>query len=271
MAEVNLGGSALISPQPGAAAPAPARTCLEKIEHSVVSLSSKPGSDILPERSSRGGRAASVNGQLSPFECLSISSIGSGAGPPTSALTPRSVTATAVTASAPAAQPALTRAAPVTREAVPDKDSTTVTKSARAAMQREIAFCRMQRDAALSALSTMQEMWGGSGTTPSAEELLRQQSDRAALAAAADMRVEVANLKAELAKVRSSEAAMRDTFKTHLRSVATMCTEICGLGKTESPSEKVRRDLIAVCEQIKADLGHAGTAPGGRSRPIVRP
>ena len=54
MAEVNLGGSALVSPQPGAAAPAPARTCLEKIEHSVVSLSPKPGSDILPERSSRG-------------------------------------------------------------------------------------------------------------------------------------------------------------------------------------------------------------------------
>ena len=56
---------------------------------------------------------------------------------------------------------------------------------------------QMQRDAA-SPHCLRWEMWVA-GTTPSAEELLRQQSDRAALAAAPTCG-EVANLKAELTK-----------------------------------------------------------------------
>ena len=69
----------------------------------------------------------------------------------------------------------------------------------RQAAVREAALCAMQRDAALSALCAMQELWGVPGEqllTP--EQLLSKQSKMVSLEHAAQLRGECAALRAEL-------------------------------------------------------------------------
>ena len=98
--------------------------------------------------------------------------------------------------------------------------------------RREASLCRMQRDAALSALTTMEELWGPcqedrTQSMPCAATLLREASQSAALAAAAELRTAAAQMRAELRRLRAAEAAARTLTTDHLRAFAVTCTEMC--------------------------------------------
>lgn len=122
---------------------------------------------------------------------------------------------------------------------------------------REAALCIMQRDAALSALSAMQEMWGApSAGVTSAEELLVAQSRVGALQTAATCKAECAALRDELRRLRASEAATRARCTQQLGSLAHACNMLVQTGIGEA-NEKMKRDVL---ESIAA-VNMAARAP----------
>ena len=119
---------------------------------------------------------------------------------------------------------------------------------------REAAISTMQRDAALSALSAMQEIWG----TPdeglmSAEQLLVTQS-KIALKEAAKLQPELKELRAELKRLRASEEATRAFCVAQLGSLAEKCAQFAQVG---SAAFEEKRALLAFCTDLQNRLQRA--------------
>ena len=120
---------------------------------------------------------------------------------------------------------------------------------------REAAISTMQRDAALSALSAMQEIWG----TPdeglmSAEQLLVTQSKMLALKEAAKLQPELKELRAELKRLRASEEATRAFCVAQLGSLAEKCAQFAQVG---SAAFEEKRALLAFCIDLQNRLQRA--------------
>jgi hypothetical protein len=116
---------------------------------------------------------------------------------------------------------------------------------------RDAAMCALSRDAALSALSAMQEMWGASGAVPSAAELLSEQSRIGALAAAAACRVECCELREEVRRLRAAEEATRAACTQQLGGLARACALLLKAGGGGDADAQLRREVLELCEQAK--------------------
>ena len=114
------------------------------------------------------------------------------------------------------------------------------------------------RDAAMAALTTMQELCG----TPQDQmqlvsQLLEEQGRLAAITAAAELRGETVKLKVQLAKIRHAQAAQRETQREDLLSLvlAPSCaTRYVSRMTTAVPAQSQRaveglRRGLALCDR----------------------
>jgi len=136
----------------------------------------------------------------------------------------------------------------------------------RVAAVKEAALCTMQRDAALAALVTMQELYGEPHERiPSIAELVDTQNHSTAMQSATALREETAKLRGQLTKLRQAEAASRDSQRAHLQSLARACTQLCHavLPPHENRSEReaqraaegLRREVLSLCDGVRRDVG----------------
>jgi hypothetical protein len=152
----------------------------------------------------------------------------------------------------------------------------------------------MQRDAALSALSAMQELFGSPPESiPTAADLLVVQTKALALETAASQQAELARLRAELTKLRVTEAATREFARTQLHSLSRVAASLCSpppsrtnasasssnsscAAEAASGSSSaveghpalpttMRKELLAVCEHVRREL-EAGPLRNGVKR-----
>ena len=135
----------------------------------------------------------------------------------------------------------------------------------RLAALKEAALSAMQRDAALSALATLQEFFGAApDQVPSIDRLLVAQSQSTGLEAAAALKVETARLRAAVGKIRASEAASRDWYRQQLQTLARACAQLThACLPPEAPREatrtvdSLRREVLALVEQVRRELDAA--------------
>ena len=124
----------------------------------------------------------------------------------------------------------------------------------------------MQRDAALSALSAMQELFGAPPeSVPSVACLLEVQTSSAALQAAAALRVETARLKTSIAKLRAAEKASCEFQRAQMQLLARACTQLChAVVQPSEPSrgeraearaaEGLRKEVLALCDAVRREI-----------------
>ena len=131
---------------------------------------------------------------------------------------------------------------------------------------KDAAVACMQRDAAMAALTTMQELYGTpQDQIPLVSQLLEEQGRLAAITAAAELKGETVKLKVQLAKIRHAEAAQRETQREKILTLARACTQLCHAvcqphdhGRSERESQRavegLRREVLALCDHVRRDL-----------------